>query len=207
MLAWALESLANLSYTQLIFVALAEHEDYFGITSVVSELAGPQAEVILLDAVTEGQLCTVLAAQEFIDCDEDVLIAASDTYVISDLGTDISRRHPECQGMISVANMPGDRWSFARTGSDDRVVEVAEKVRISDHASTGLYYFSNGRTFVSVAQGLIASGEKTSGEYYVIPVYQNYIDQNRRVDISIAREMWDLGTPEALSQFEERGPV
>src|SRR3989442_12740985 len=74
MVAWALESLRGLSYDELIFVALAEHEADYGVSSVSRSLSGPKARVILLDAITEGQLCSVLAARELIETDEDLLI-------------------------------------------------------------------------------------------------------------------------------------
>lgn len=204
MVAWALDSLYALAYSQIIFIVLQEHETAFGVTNLLSGLVGTTVQVIIIPSVTEGQLCTVLAAKELIDTDEDILIASADTYIRSSLHQDIMRRKPDCRGIISVANLPGERWSFARTDGDGRVVEVAEKVRISDHASTGLYYFSSGREFVSVADEMIAHQEKTCGEYYVIPVYQKYIKRGLRVEISLASEMWDMGTPEALDVFEKR---
>lgn len=203
MLAWALDSLAGIEYTQIIFIALAEHETKYGLSELLGRLVGQQAELILLDEVTEGQLCTVLAARQAINGDEDVLVGSADTYVVSNLGRAIAHRRPDCHGIISVANMPGNRWSFARTDESEQVVEVAEKIRISNHASTGLYYFANGRELVEVADEMIRNQEKTRGEYYVIPVYQKYIARGWRVDISVASEMWDMGTPEALARFEK----
>src|SRR5262245_34697805 len=138
MVSWALRSLARMPYTQILFVALAEHEARFGLTDLLLGIEGPKAQVILLDEVSEGQLCTVLAARDHIDTDEDLLIASSDTYVVSNLAQDIARRHPACRGIISVTEMPGSQWSFARADEMGRVVQVAEKERISDHASTGL---------------------------------------------------------------------
>jgi len=202
MIAWAIESLAGVSFSQIIFVALAEHERRYGVTKLVRHLVGSEAEVILLENVTEGQLCTVLAARAIINNDEDLLIASADTYVASDLGFDIVHRARDCRGIISVADVPGDHWSFARTNEIGRVVEVAEKVRISDHASTGLYYFASGREFVEVAEEMIGNSEKIRGEYYVIPVYQKYIQRGWPVHVSMAREMWDMGTPLAVEQFE-----
>jgi dTDP-glucose pyrophosphorylase len=202
MVAWALESLQQLDYSQLVFIALQEHERAFGVTAVLRQLAGPSAQVIVIPNVTEGQLCTVLAAKELIDTDEDILIASADTFIRSSLGQDVAERSPACRGLISVASMSGERWSFARTDAQGNVVEVAEKVRISDHASTGLYYFSSGSEFVQVAETIIANQEKTRGEYYVIPVYQKYIERGWQVRISIASEMWDMGTPEALQAFK-----
>jgi len=153
--------------------------------------------------VTEGQLCTVLAARDWITKDEDLLIASADTYVISPLANNIAQRAADCRGIISVARLPGERWSFARVDEQGHVVEVAEKIRISDYASTGLYYFSNGCEFVKFADEIIAKQEKTRGEYYVIPVYQKYIDKGCNIGISIAQEMWDMGMPEAAAQFEK----
>jgi UDP-N-acetylglucosamine diphosphorylase / glucose-1-phosphate thymidylyltransferase / UDP-N-acetylgalactosamine diphosphorylase / glucosamine-1-phosphate N-acetyltransferase / galactosamine-1-phosphate N-acetyltransferase len=202
MIAWALQSVAHVAYSRIIFVALSEHEATYGVTGLLRRIVGSRTTVVLLNDVTEGQLCTVMAARALVDTDEDLLIASSDTYVISNLGQEIAERRPDSRGIISVTDMPGDRWSFARIDETARVVEVAEKVRISDHASTGLYYFANGREFVSVAEEIIRNGEKTRGEYYVISAYQKYIQRGWRVDISLAPEMWDMGTPEALEKFE-----
>jgi dTDP-glucose pyrophosphorylase len=202
MIAWAIESLVGVSFSQIVFVALAEHERRYGVTKLVRHLAGREAEVILLEDVTEGQLCTVLAARVLIDNDEDLLIASADTYVVSNFGSDIAHRACDCRGIISVADVAGDRWSFARTDEIGRVVEVAEKVRISDHASTGLYYFTSGREFVEVAEEMIANNEKIRGEYYVIPVYKTYLRRGWPVHVSVAKEMWDMGTPTALEEFE-----
>lgn len=201
MVAWALESLQGLAYSQIIFVALAEHEAQYGVSALLRSFAGPSAQVILIDGVTAGQLCTVLAARALIDSDEDVLIASSDTYVVSNLVQDIAKRATDCRGMISVVNLPGEHWSFARTDSAGQVVEVAEKTRISDHASTGLYYFASGSEFVQVADEMIRNQEKTRGEYYVIPVYQKYIQRGWQVGISLATQVWDMGTPVALAAF------
>lgn len=201
MLAWAWKSVADTPHSRAIFIALREHERDFGVSRIIRETAGPNADVLLIDEVTEGQLCTVLVARDLIDRDEDVLIASSDTYIVSDLADTIARKPETCRGIISVADMPGDRWSFARTDDEGRVVEVAEKVRISDHASTGLYYFSNGAEFVERAEARVREGRRTKGEFYVIPLYQDYIDAGLRIDIDRARRMWDMGTPEALTAF------
>ena len=132
MFAWALRSLDGLAYSRIVFVVLAQEEAHFGVTALVRRYAGDHAAVVLLDEVTQGQLCSVLAARDYLDGDGGVLIASSDTYVRTDLARDIARCRSMCHGLISVADLPGDRWSFARTDESGAVVEVAEKVRISD---------------------------------------------------------------------------
>ncbi len=83
------------------------------------------------------------------------------------------------------------------------VLEVAEKKRISDYASTGMYYFSNGYDFIKYSKKMIASKKKVRGEYYVIPVYQQYIIDNRQIEISSVKKVWDLGTPSNLKMFNQ----
>lgn len=201
MIAWALKSLQGVLATQFIFVVLAEHEAKYGVTDLLQTLTQGQAKVVLIDEVTEGQLCTVLTARHLIDTEQGLLIASSDTYVVSNLARAVQHHAPACRGMISVANMPGDRWSFARTDASGQVVEVAEKVRISNHASTGLYYFASGQEFLQAADEIIQNQEKTQGEYYVIPVYQKYIQRGWRVEIMLSERMYDMGTPASLSEF------
>lgn len=202
MLSWAMKSLEGLSYSKIVFIVLREHDDVHRISEFLVNRYGALAEVIVLDTVTEGQLATVMSARDLIDDDEDVLIGNCDTYVVSNLAHDIASRPQDCAGMISTAELAGDRWSFAKIDEQDWVTSVAEKVRISDQASTGLYYFSHGNQLVNAADEIFRKGEKIRGEYYVIGAYQKYLERSWRVKISRATEMWDMGTPESLTRFQ-----
>ncbi len=202
MLLWALDSLAEIACSEIIFVLLAEHEAQYKVTDLVRANTTVKTTFVTIPEVTQGQLCTILAAQQYIDTEEDVLIVASDTFIKSDLGNDILHKTSDCAGIISVINLPGEQWSFAKTDAAGRVVAVAEKVRISDHASNGLYYFSKGADLVKYGQEMIRRDERTRGEFYVIPVYQKMIDDGKTIVLSQAAEMWDMGTPEAKTAFE-----
>ena len=202
MFLWALKSLEDIEYEKLIFIALKQHEQQYQISKSLNKYVEKSFELVLIDEVTEGQLCTVLKAKEFFKMDDDLLIIASDSFIKSKIGNDIVNKDPYTKGIISVINLPGDKWSFAKVDKEGNVTEVAEKCRISDHASTGLYYFSNPGDFLSASDRIIQYKEKTKGEYYVIPVYQKLIEKKEKIKISIASEMWDMGTPEAKEIFE-----
>jgi dTDP-glucose pyrophosphorylase len=202
MFAWALESLKKTDVSELLLVALREHAISYGLQGLVDKYCPYNSKLLLIDDVTEGQLCTVLVAEKHIDTNEDVLIVASDTLVESGIDIDIRTKDDDCKGLISVADMPGESWSFAKTDVKGNVVEVAEKKRISDNASTGLYYFSNGSDLVSFGKAIIETNERTRGEFYVIPVYQKMISAGCKIQLSIANMMWDMGTPEAKKRFE-----
>lgn len=197
----ALASLDGIEFSRLIIIALKEHEEKYGIRNQVKEHLAYPVDFVFLDDVTEGQLCTINAARQWIDTPEDILIVSSDTIIVSDLNKTIAHRSDDCKGIISVIDIPGEQWSFAKTNDEGRVIEVAEKVKISNHASTGLYYFSSGAEFCFFTDEILQKKEKTRGEYYVMPLYTKYISQGHKIILSPATEMWDLGTPESLERY------
>jgi dTDP-glucose pyrophosphorylase len=203
MFYWALQSLKDLKPSKCIFIILAQHEKEFGVSGLISGIfdISTQPEFVLLEDFTEGQLCTVLAAKHLFDPEQGLLIASSDTMVESNLGADIKQDRRD--GLISVAKLPGEQWSFARINDDGDVVEVAEKVRISDLASTGLYFFRRAKDLIEHGEAIIERKEKTRGEYYVIPVYQSMIRHGKKVGVSMASAMWDMGTPDSKARFEQ----
>jgi len=204
MYEWALQSLIGLEVRLLIVITLKEHENKFGISNRLAQIWNGQFQLVSIDDVTEGQLCTVLAAEELINVDEDILIISSDTLVVSELSKDIQNNKKSLNGLISVMNLPGEQWSFAKTNDKGIVTKVAEKMRISDHASTGMYYFSNGKEFTEFGKKMILENKRTKGEFYVIPVYNEFITHQKIVGISVANEMWDMGTPESKEIFEKK---
>lgn len=201
MVFWAVDSLSEMDASSIIFVVRAEHEEIYQVSRLVRERYGPRTEIVLEHQAPRGQLCSVLLARQLIEVEEDLLIASADTYVESDLAHHIAQRSPACRGLISVARMSGNQWSFARTGASGGVVAVAEKHRISNWASTGLYYFASGREFVEAALRTVEKREGVGAEQYVIPVYEEYMARQWRVELSRARAMWDMGTSEALDRF------
>lgn len=203
MYGWAMDSLPLKLAKRLVFVCLAEHLAARALEADIRARYGRLDPIILgLDRVTEGQACTVLAARTHIDSDEPLVIYNADTYCRTRLEERLPSLPPDCDGLVSVFRAPGDRWSFARVDERGRVLETAEKRRISEWATTGLYHFSRGRDFVRHADAMIAADERVNGEFYVAPVYNRLIAAGGRIWIDVAEEVWVLGTPEDLAAFE-----
>lgn len=201
MVVRAIGSVDRLDAVELFVIALEEHERKYNISGLLQE-NNIKAELVLIPAVTEGQLCTVLSAEHHFAEEDRILIVPSDTYIQTPIIETIQALPEEVAGLISVYNLPGDRWSFAKTDAVGRVIEVAEKVRISDYASTGIYYFSNAAQFLKYAHAMVQGDERTKGEFYVIPVYGKMIDDGLEVRILEAQEMHDMGTPQAKLNYE-----
>ena len=207
MYAWAMASLPLELARRVIFICLDEHlRDRALEEDIRSRYAAHAPSIISLDHVTQGQACTVLTARELIDNDEPLLIYNADTYCKTHLAQHLRELPATVAGVLGVFEAPGDKWSFARTDEHGRVVETAEKRRISNWASTGLYYFAHGRDFVRHTDAMIADDERERGEFYVAPVYNRLIAAGGDVRIDVADEVWALGTPEDLESFEARFP-
>ncbi len=202
LLAWSTRWLKTLPGAKVTVVALAEHDRNFDLASIVERFI-PGARCILIPEVTDGQLCTVLCAAPQLVPEVPLLIAPCDTMIEGPLPIPDSLSGPDLgvRGIISVASMPGERWSFAACDADWNVSRVAEKVRISPWASTGLYYFADTAGFLDDARLMVSGGERVKGEFYVMPLYGRMIQRGDRIRAVPVQAMHDLGTPEALAAF------
>ena len=164
----------------------------------------PDCQIVEVPSATQGAACTVLLAAGHIDLEKPLVIANVDQWIgVSLDGFYRAAREKDCDGLILTFPAHDTKWSYARTDATGRVAEVAEKIAISPHATTGIYYYRKGRYFVESAQAVIKSGERTNGEFYVCPVYNEMIRQGKSVYIyGVAEhEMHGLGTPEDLEAF------
>lgn len=164
----------------------------------------PSCEVISVSSVTEGAACTVLLAQEKIDNDTPLLIVNCDQYIDFDINTFLGHAFVH-DGCIMTMKANHNKWSYVKLGSEGFVTEVAEKRVISDEATVGIYSFTKGKDFIRAAKLMIADDVRVNGEFYVAPVYNVFIREQKKIAIyNIGHEgekMYGLGTPEDLKLF------
>ncbi len=206
MYSWAVDSLPLELATRLIFVCLREHLESLELERDIRARYGRHTvEIRALDDVTEGQACTVLLACEAIDESLPLLVYNADTMCRPGLERTLTSLPPSVDGLIGVFEAVGDHWSFARADADGRVLETAEKVRISSLATTGLYFFSRGRDFVLHARRMIAGNERVNSEFFVAPVYNRMIASGADIRVVHAMDVHVLGTPNELAAFIASG--
>lgn len=209
LLAWALASLRRFidAGWSPIFVARREHRAGGGIAAACRELAVERFEIVELDAPTDGQATTALAAGAAVrDAAAPVAIYNIDTYV--------EPRHlapgaARGDGWIPCFDAPGDAWSFAVADRDGRVREVREKQRVSPHATIGLYWFSSFDLLRDSYERHYADpGNLEAGERYVAPLYNRLIAAGRAVYAHHVppAAVHPLGTPADVERFREARP-
>lgn len=199
--------LDNLDMPDAKFILLVRKEHYDNEPETIQWIKNNyNVEFVLIDKLTEGAACTVLHAHRLVNNDAPLLIANSDQIVdmnITDYINDSNAR--SLDGSVLCFQDDDTKWSYAKIDDNGYIVEIKEKVVISEHATVGIYYFAKGRIFVENAIDMFVRNERVNNEFYVAPVYNYAIDKGGRFGIySIdMNQMHGTGTPEDLDKYIE----
>ena len=196
--------IANLNIdANYIFVVQKEHREKYHLDTMF-KLFVKNFTVVETDGITDGAACTVLLAKEFINNDQPLLMANADQ-LIEWNSNDFMYKMQEQQsdGCIITFTSAHPMFSFAKSDGNGIVTEVAEKNPISNQATTGHYYWTKGSDYVKYAEQMIDKNVRTNGEFYVCPVFNEAIQDGKRIRVKQIDKMWGIGTPEDLNYFLE----
>ena len=199
MIQWIIDSL-NLN-GNYIYLVRKEHYEKYELKALLN-LITPNCNIIQVDQLTEGAAITTLIAKEYINNEEALLISNSDQFIVwNSVETISSFNRSDLSGGILTFKSIHPKHSFAKISGDNIVTEVAEKKPISNNATVGIYYWRHGSEYVKYAEQMISKNIQTNYEFYICPVYNEAIKDNKKFLISEVSEMWGMGTPEELSNF------
>jgi len=184
-----------------IFIVQKSHYEKYNLKHLL-HLISPSCKIVQVDGMTEGAACTTLLAKEFIDNDEPLLTANSDQFVEWDSNEFLYAMQADgVDGGILTFDSVHPKWSFAKVDDTGFVTEVAEKKPISNNATVGIYYWNKGSDYVKYAEQMIDGDRRVNNEFYVCPVFNEAIQDEKKIRIFPIEKMWGLGTPEDLDIF------
>ncbi len=197
-----------------IFVVRKEHIDDFHIDQVLlSEI--PEAIIIPVDKTTEGQACTCMLGQDYLEPNEPLFIAACDTgYVYDTEEYERLRNDPAVDSVI---------WTFTKREmmkrnphslgwcvlADDQstITDMSVKVPISenpykDHAIAASFWFRKAKYFIDATNLMIQEDYRINNEFYAdaVPIFLNKLGKRSvifDVDLFVC---W--GTPTDLYEYQ-----
>lgn len=196
LLEYSVNSLPLSIAEKIIFIALQEHENEWNISEFIkNKYPDNNLEFVFLSETTRGQSETVLAAKDYINNDEELLIYNIDTFFDSaTLKSNLLKK--DCDGYLGAFYDENDKWSFAKTDEDGFVIKTTEKVPISTNALTGMYHFNLGSDFVRVAEEAINNNDLVKNEFYIAPLYNSLIKEGKKFKLDLVTDFVALGTPE-----------
>lgn len=205
MIQVVVENLTPKCEHRFIFICQNQHIKDYDLTPKLKSMA-KNVEIIGIDGITEGQVCTVLKAKDLINNDEPLMTANSDQYIDFDINDYLSvMDDKKLDGLIMTMKANNPKWSYAKTDKDGFVIETAEKKVISEDATVGIFNFRHGKDLVRSAEQMIADDIRVNNEFYTCPCYNYLIKEGQKIGIyGIGEEyngMYGLGIPKDLDFF------
>ncbi len=166
-------------------------------------------EVVILDKGTRGQAETVyLGTQHCSSPSQSITIFNIDTFRP---GFTYPDEINNWDGYLEVFSGEGDNWSYARpvSANTTKVIETAEKRRISDLCCTGLYYFNSLQDYRDSYLHYLSLPEEQwdKGELYVAPLYNHLISKEKNIHYHLINkgEVIFCGVPDEYDDFLIKG--
>lgn len=199
---WSMLSLKNFFNENFIFIVRKDNYNKENLEYLCDKLGIKKFKLKEIKELTDGQASTAYLCDEYISEDEDVLIYNIDTYISGD---EIKKEELEqYDGYIPVFKSEGDKWSFIKLDNNGKIVDVVEKIRVSDLGSIGLYYFKNWKDYKEIYLNYKEEIKEKYKEVYIAPMYHYLLKKNKEIGYIILKDedIHILGTPEDLEKFK-----
>ena len=156
------------STTPFLFLIRSDQNALEFVTKEIIRLGIKDFRIKELDYDTSGQAESVSIGIADYCVEIPLLIFNIDTIR---LNFDIPDKKKYGDGFLEVFQGEGDGWSFVESGIDNKVLRTAEKRRISDLCSNGLYGFARCGDYKDAYADYIKNGDHVDGEVYIAPLY------------------------------------
>lgn len=202
-----------------IFLCRKEHLENHKIDKTIKKEI-PNAQIMKVEKLTEGQACTCLLAKDVIDKKEPLFIGACDNGMVWD--------KKKWEKLISDKSIDAVVWTFTKQtnllinpkawgwvdvgdeiagGSGKIIKKISVKVPISDNpyndqAVIGSFWFRTGQMFIDLAEELVKRNMRVNNEFYVDSIPNLMIEKKMKVATFLVDKYIGWGTPNDLRTYE-----
>lgn len=199
LLEWSLESLPIYHDDNIIIITQKKDKVFKFCGEVLQKKYLNKIHWHTVDGLTRGQLETAYLAKDYLDMEKGITIFNCDTYFQS-RSLLSSMDNKEIDGVIPCSLELGDAWSFCKVDSDNNVLDICEKERISDWASVGFYYFRDPHYFIEKSSFYLQNYNDKK-EIYVAPFYKEYLQDYKKIVIDKVDLFRPMGTIDQISKY------
>ena len=183
-----------------IYIVQKEHYDEYNLEYILNSIT-PNCKILTIENKTDGAARTTLFAEHLINNDTPLIIYNSDQIVEWNTEDFKNLIKNNLDGAIVTFKGEGLKWSYVKINEFGLIDQVAEKQQISNDATAGIYYWSKGLDYINYAKKMIEKQIKVNNEFYVAPVYNEAILDNKKILPFSLNRIWQLGTPEDLEIY------
>ena len=194
-------SCINTEDCNLIFIIRDEHVYNFRMDDVLKKKFGNEIKVIVLDKLTDGSVCSCMAAKQYINNESPLIIHTLDIEFSPRFNPHSLSRINE-DGIILTFKSNSSNYSYAKI-ENNLITQTAEKKAISQNACVGIYGFKRGSDFCNYSEKMISNNLRTNNEFYIAPMYNLLIDNGLKIINQEVEKMHVFGTPEEFKFYKE----
>jgi len=189
---------------ELIFIVRGDH--YVNWTKEIDSLVRKyQAHLLVVNRKTQGAAETASLVRRVVeDFTRPLITVNADQYMHWDgkKFEELLALDPESSYIVTHTDS-SPKCSYVRV-EEGKIVEVREKVVISNTATVGIYHWSSTQDFLEDVDRMMEEGVKDNNEYYIAPVYNYTIKRGREVKMYYIPpgQFYPVGTPEDFEYFK-----
>jgi len=198
---YSFDSIDQSEYEKIIFIVRREHISNFYINEILTKKFGSNIEIVIVESLTEGSVCSCLAAKDLINTDNPLVIYTLDVNFSPKFN--YSTVDENLDGLVLTFQANSPIYSYAEINTNGNITRTAEKDVISPNALVGIYCFKRGSDFIKYAEKMIEDKVKTNNEYYIAPLYNLLINDGLKIGSQSVEKMHVIGTPEELDFFKK----
>lgn len=152
---------------KIIFVAPKDKVKELDLKAIIDLISEKKGELVEVSGYPKGALCTVLAALDSIDDDDEIVISSADHYIQDDIEKLLAKfRSKDANAGVVTFNSVHPKWSYVKKDENNFVIEASEKKVISRDALIGLTYFKKAIEFIESAKQAIRKGSSHESSFY-----------------------------------------
>lgn len=198
-----------------IFMVRQEHIDDYKIDELLKTEV-KNAIIVPVKKTTQGQACTCMLAEGYLDDEEPVFIAACDNGYVYD-----KEKYQNLKKVDSVDSIiwtftqketlirNPNAWGWCKLGDDNLTVQdMSVKIPVSDdpyydHAVVATFFFKRKRDFKQAVNLMIKENYRINNEFYVdaVPIFMNKL--GKRTVIFDVDMYLGWGTPKDLYDYQK----
>jgi dTDP-glucose pyrophosphorylase len=138
-------------------------------------------KILPIQQETKGALATLGWTIGHLPREIPVLVAPSDSLVLCDVSEFVLKMATmQADAGIIVFPSENPKYSYVRSVKN-KVVEIAEKVVISNNATAGVFYFKNSETLLKCIEWALLNRITIDGNYYLAPAINYLVSQGKKV--------------------------
>ena len=205
-LYYLIESL-NLENIDFIYIPYnKEYSNYNFESQITKDFPDIHFKFLKLNKNTRGAAETLKISLDFISKldDRPILSLDSDGFYTNDI-VNMWGGSNSVFSFKDTNNSPV--FSYIKTNEKNIILDIKEKIKISDNACCGAYGFASFKRLKKYADFIIENNILQKGEFYISGVIKELIKQEEVFNKTISKSHWTcLGTPLQLKLFYNNYP-